>query len=92
MHVGFLYIVLTKVLLGPEQTRVSRKSKAPSWLVSSVVNCMCGSCQLMCCGNCWLCFACCMVKVSPINLSHKWEVWSRADGFDFKLFYQHVGN
>ena len=51
MYVGFLYTVVTKVLLGPGETRVSRKGKAPSWLDFSVVNCICGSCGLMCCSG-----------------------------------------
>ena len=33
MCVGFLYTVVTKVLLGPEETRVPRKGKGPSLLV-----------------------------------------------------------
>ena len=49
MFVGFLYIVVTQVFLGPGETILSRKGKAPSWLGSSVVNCIDGSCVLMCC-------------------------------------------
>ena len=43
MFVGFLYTVLTRVMLGAGETRVSRKGKASSWLGSSVVNCICGT-------------------------------------------------
>ena len=75
MCVGFLYTVVTKVLLGLGETRMSRTDKVPSWLGSSVVKCMCGSCELMCCSDCWLCFACWMTKVSSTNLSHKQGVY-----------------
>ena len=50
--VGFWYTVVTKVLLGPMETRVSRKGKEPSWLGSSVANCMWGSCELICQSSC----------------------------------------
>ena len=52
MCVGFLYTVVVKVLLGHRETRVSRKGKTPSLLGSSVVNCMCGSCELICYSSC----------------------------------------
>ena len=52
----FLQTVVIKVLLGPGETKVSRKGRASSWLGSSVVNYICGSCELMCCNNLWLCF------------------------------------
>ena len=38
MCVGFLYTVVVMVLLGPGETRVSRKGKASSLLGSSMVN------------------------------------------------------
>ena len=41
MCVGFLYTVVTKVLLALEVTKVFRKGKDPSGIGSSVVNCMC---------------------------------------------------
>ena len=49
MCIGFLYTVVTKVLLGPGETRVARKGKVLSWLAYSMMNCICGSCELMCC-------------------------------------------
>ena len=52
MCVGFLYTVATKVLLGPGETGVSRKGEAPSLLESSVVNCMCGSSEVICWSVC----------------------------------------
>ena len=67
--VGFLYAITNKVLSEPRETRVSRKGKAPSWFGSSVVNCMCGSCELMCCdviflwAACWCYMAYCNIVI-----------------------------
>ena len=33
-----------------------------------------------------------MTKVSSTDLSHKWGVCGRADGFNFKLFHGKVGS
>ena len=52
--------------------RRSRKGRSPSWFGSSMVNCICGSCELMCCNICWLCFASWMTKVSSTYLTHRW--------------------
>ena len=51
MCVGFLYTVLVKVLLGSGESRMSWKGKASSFL-GSMVNCMCGSCELICWSSC----------------------------------------
>ena len=51
MCVGFLYTVVTSVV-GTRGTRVSMKGKYPSWFGSSAVNCLCGSCELMCWSIC----------------------------------------
>ena len=71
---------------------VSRKGRAPSWFGSTMVNCICGSCELMCCSNCWPWFASLMTKVSSRYLSHSWGMWDRAKDLDFKLFHKQVGN
>ena len=63
------------VLLGPGVTLVSRKGMNPSVPGSSTVNCMLGSCELMCCSSCWLCSAFWMTRVSPTNLRHKVGGW-----------------
>ena len=78
------------VLLGLEKP--PREGKPPSWFGSPMVNCICGSCELMCCSNCWLCFASWVAKVSSTYHSHRWGVWGRAKGLDFELFIKHVGN
>ena len=33
-----------------------------------------------------------MTKASSMYLSHRWRVWDRAKGLDFKLFYKQVGS
>ena len=62
--VGFLYTEVINVLSGPGETKVSMKGMNLLLLGTSVVNCMCGSMELMCCKNCWLCSAYWMTKVS----------------------------
>ena len=52
MYIGFLKMVVTNVLLGPGETKVYRKGRAPSWFGFSMVNCICGSYELMYCINC----------------------------------------
>ena len=59
------------VLLGPGLTFVSINGMEPSVPGSSTVNCMLGSCELMCCRNCWLCSASLMIRVSSTNLTHR---------------------
>ena len=85
-------MVVARVLLGPGETTVSRKGRVPSWFGSSVVNYICGSCELMCCRSCLLCFACWMTKVSSTNLSNRWGLWGRAKGLNLELFHEQVGN
>ena len=46
--VGFQYTVVFKVLLGPGETRVSKKGNVSSSMGSSMVNWICGSCELVC--------------------------------------------
>ena len=48
MCVGFLYPVVLVVLLGPGVTLVSKNGMELSGPGSSTVNCMLGSCELMC--------------------------------------------
>ena len=50
--VGFLYTVVMRVMLDPGVTLVSRKGRDPFWSGSSTVNCMFGSCVLMCGRSC----------------------------------------
>ena len=57
MCIDFLYTMVTTVLLGQGETRVSRKGKAPPSLGSSVVSCICGYCVWMSCSSCSL-FVC----------------------------------
>ena len=71
---------------------MSRNGRASSWSGSSMMNCMCGSCVLMCCSSCWLCFASWMTKVSSTYLRHKQAVWGRAKGLDFELFHKQISN
>ena len=71
---------------------MSRKGRASSWFRSTTVNCICGSCELMFCSNCWLCFAYWMTKVSSTYLSQRQGVLGRAKGLDFELFHKQVGN
>ena len=71
---------------------MSRRGRAPSWFDSSMTNCIYGSCEAMCCSNCWLCFASWMTKVSSTYLNHRQEVWHRAKGLDIALFHKQVGN
>ena len=58
-------------MLGPGVTLSSRNGIEPSDPGSSMVNCMSGSCELMCCSSCWLCSAFWMTRVSSINLSQR---------------------
>ena len=58
-------------LFGAGVTLVSRKVMEPSVPGSSTLNCMLGSCELMWCSNCWLCFAFWMTRVSSTNLTHR---------------------
>ena len=39
-------------VVGTQRNQDVRKGSAPSWVGSSMVNCICGSCDLMCCSNC----------------------------------------
>ena len=80
------------MLLGPEDTKVSRNGRDPSWSSSSLVNCMCGSFVLICCSSCLLCYASWMTEVSSAYLSHKQGVWGKAKGLDFELFHKGIGN
>ena len=58
---------------------------------TSAVNYMCGSMELMCCKNCWLCSAFWMTKVSSTYLSHSLGgLESHANGLSFKLFHELV--
>ena len=66
---GFLLTVVMRVLLGPVATKVSRKGRASSWFGSSMVNYICGSCEVLCCNNYWLCFASWMKKSHPHTLA-----------------------
>ena len=59
------------VLLDPGVTLVSRNGMEPSDPCSSTVNCMLGSCELMCCSSCWLCSAFWMTRVSSTNLNQR---------------------
>ena len=69
--VGFLYDAVVRVLSRPGETKVSKNGSEQSWLGSSVVNRMCGSCELMCWRSCCVCSACWMTKVSYTYLSHR---------------------
>ena len=64
MWVGFLYTMVVRILLGPWETRVSKKGKTPLSLGFSMVSWMWGSMEVMCWRNCWLWSACWMTKVS----------------------------
>ena len=68
--VGFLYTVVSRLLLGPVVARVSLNGRDPLVLGSSAVNCMCCSMQLRCCRNCCLCSAFWITKVSSTYLYH----------------------
>ena len=89
--VGFLYTVVTNMLLGPGKTKVSRKGSA-TWFGSSTVNCICGSCELMCVAivDCVLLPGCQMCH--PHILAIGVGMWGRAKGLDFELFHEPVGN
>ena len=65
-------MVVMRVLLGPGETKVSRKGRVTSGFGSYMMNYMGGSCEVMCCSNCWLCYASWMTKVSSTYLSHRW--------------------
>ena len=71
LHVdGFLYTGIVRKLFGPVETRVSRKGMGPLFWGFSVVNCICGSRELIYCSNSQLCSACWMTKASSTYLSH----------------------
>ena len=59
------------VLLGLGVTLVSKNGIEASAAGFSTVNCMLGSCVLMCCSKCWLCSAYWMTRVSSINLTYR---------------------
>ena len=59
----------------------------PLFLGTSVVNCMCGLMKSTWCKNFWLCSAFWMTMASSRYLSHG---LGGANGFGFKLFYEHV--
>ena len=80
------------MLFGPGETKVPRNGRASSWFGFSTVNCMCGSCELICCGSCWPCFASWITKMLSMYLSHKREVLGRAKGLDLELFHKQVDN
>ena len=77
--------------LVPCVTFVSRNGMEPSDPGSCTVNCMLGSCELMCCRSCWLCSVFWMTRVSSTNLSQRLGVEGRLEGFGFKLFHEQVG-
>ena len=79
------------VLLGPGVTLVSRNGMDPSDPGSSTVNCMLGSCELMCCSSCWLCSAYWMARASSTKLNQRLGVEGRLEGFGFKLLHEQVG-
>ena len=87
--VGFLYIVVLKVLSGSMVTRVSKKG-SESCCIGSTMNWLCGSWLLICCSRSWLCSALLMTKVSSTNLSQREGVGEGGEGFDFKLFHKDV--
>ena len=69
MWVGFQDTEVVRVLLGPGETRVSKKGMEPLSLGFSVVNWICGSMELICWRIFWLCSACWITKVSSTSLS-----------------------
>ena len=68
--VGFLYTLVVNVPSSWGVTKMSKKGIEPSCLCSSVVNCMAGSTEFMCCRNSSLLFCCKMTNVSSTNLFH----------------------
>ena len=77
---------MVRVLLGPGETRLSTDGSDPSWSSSSMVNCMCGSCVLICCSSYWLCSASWMTKVSSTYLSHKWGCGAELKALTSNIF------
>ena len=63
------------MLSGPSVNKLSKNHVDPLVLGTSVVNCMCGSMELLCCKNCCLCSAFWMTKVSSTYLSHSLGGW-----------------
>ena len=85
--VGFLQTVVMMMLLGPGETWVSRKGSDLSLFGSSMVNCMHGSCVLMC----WkllAVFPFWMTKVSSTTLVMDGG-WGSAKDLDLKLFHKY---
>ena len=79
MCVGFLLnTVVHKALSGLGMTRVSRKGMHQSGLVSSVVNWIWGSMELMGCRNLFLCSIFWILNVPSIYLYH--SLWGLRDG------------
>ena len=76
------------VLLGPGVTLVFRNGMEPSDPGSSTVNCMLGSCELMCCSSCWLCSAFWMTRMSSTNLSQRLGVEGRLEDFHEQIGYE----
>ena len=80
--VGFLYTEDSNVLSGPGETRVSRNRIHPLLLGTSVVNCICGSVELICL----------LDDKGVINIPKPKYRWIRgsADGFGFQLLHEQL--
>ena len=90
--VGFLYTDVDKVPSVWGVTRTSKKGKDPSAWVSSAVNWMLSSNELIWLKNSPLCDVWMTTKVSSTNLSTEWGVGCCAEGFGLKLLHVYVCN
>ena len=87
--VGSLYTEASNVFSDPWETKVCKKGMDPSLLGTSMMNCMCGSMELMCCKNCWL-YSACWITIHIFKPKPGW-IGGSADGLGFKLLHEQVG-